>query len=1155
MKDLLKNSYFWIIFGSFIVALIVMFIFPLMFDAFESWTMRLLFAFIIIFGSVISVLVYTLSLKEENQKKIKEYKKQKEKLKSHAGVVSSKVKDLKARFVEAMKIIKNASIYDKQNRASNELPWYLLVGKSQEGKTELLENSGLDFPLNINYDKRMLSDGESTKSFQWYFAEHAIFVDMPGQYIDHKDSPVDQHLWHSFLKLFRFRKWNRPINGVVLTLSVDTLMTLKEDELEAYGKNLRDRFEELSKALSANIPIYLLVTKTDKIEGFEEYFSNISAQERKEILGMTFENEVDSVDASVLQPEFDELLKRLNSSVLDKVHQELDPMMRTKTLLFTDAFSATFDRLKVFIETAFAKTRYRSPLHLRGIYFTSVAREQQLGYAYEQDTAANNTKKKGMFIFKVLHDIVFPEADIIKTDTRYKQKLKTRQISIFATTIALVATFSIFWIVDFNSRTNSIEHLERKILAYDKSRNQVNAVSNFEESLAILNEIYEIKQHSGRDIDLQFWKPAYFKVDNRNDMITKIYREALEHILLPRVGRYLEYEMRHNLESHDLTWDNTKAYLMLNIKERRNSDFLRQLMERGWSNLYANKIEVQQDLNKHWKNLIAYGFTPFVLNETTLQMARSKLRGFGHDALIYKQLQETVAEMNLKSFQFSKVMGSQVNAFNGNEYVIPGFYTKKGYETVISNNGRDRIKDLIKNNWVVGYSSEVTELELNEMYAKIQSSYFGDYKRYWQKALSSLSIPKLETITEISNQLTVLTSPDSPVYSILRALKDNTLIYTPAEILRQKASGKKKPKNKVAKLAAKQAIANAERLMSNRSVKDIRNYFAKYHNLLIPDHKAAAGLNHAMGRMTNVFQEITAIYGSVTPQKDAFRIVLDRIEGRHQPIVLRATALPVPIDKWFKDALGNDWNFLLAKAKDYINMRYQEEVLSFYNSKLKGRYPLAHNKYSPDAVLQDFEDFFKKGGILDSFYELYVAKFVGLDYNRHNYRFRTIDGSVLPIKKSYLNSMLAVSDIRKNLFNSKANYVGTSFTFKPNYLGRNLATMELHYDNKYIAYEHGPKKAYKIKWPADSSNQSGRFNIFDLSSNNIASYGEDGDWALLKVLDKLKAKNYKSRKGTKSIVLEYKKKQHKGSFVLTGAIAQQFSKHNPLRHFRLSGGL
>ena len=45
----------------------------------------------------------------------------------------------------------------------------------------------------------------------------------------------------------------------------------------------------------SNIPIYLVVTKTDKIAGFTEYFSSLSEEEKDEVLGVTFGDTVESI--------------------------------------------------------------------------------------------------------------------------------------------------------------------------------------------------------------------------------------------------------------------------------------------------------------------------------------------------------------------------------------------------------------------------------------------------------------------------------------------------------------------------------------------------------------------------------------------------------------------------------------------------------------------------------------------------------------------------------------------------------------------------------------------------------------------------------------------------------------------------------------------
>ena len=1055
-----------------------------------------------------------------------------------------------------MRIVKSSSIYKNKQIAGYELPWYLVIGAQTEGKTALLENSGLDFPLNINYDKRSVTEDGPSKSFQWYFAEHAIFIDMPGSYISANRNEEDLALWESFLKLFSRKRWKRPINGIMLTISVDTLIEKNEKELEQYAKDLRDRLDELSRAFMSNIPIYLIVTKTDKIRGFTEYFSSLSDSEKDEVLGVTFDDNTESIETSVIQPELEDLLQRLNSSVLDKMNKEWDTNARSKILLFCDEFTALFEKLNMFVDMTFAQTRYRKPLMLRGIYFTSVPVDNNLNQTqeFEESSLASVQPKQGMFVQKLLADIIFPEADIIKMDTNYKKNQRIKHIGVIAASVLIVAIATIYWIGDFNARLDLLDSSQKAMLEYDNTRSKLTPEMDFKESLISLNQIYQLKEMNKQDEGNNIWQIAYFKVPQRNAMLESHYKEALEDILLPRIARFIEGQIEASVGDYDLTWESTKAYSMLKNEERRDNDFLKGWLATAWSHLYPNMNATQNDLNMHFSNLLEYGFEPYKLREETLTLARNQLLEFGQEALVYKELKDEAKEKNLNDFRFSATLGSYASAFEGSDYIIPGFYTKKGFEDVIIADGKALIKRLVANNWVVGYSTELTDSELDEMYAKVQNYYFIDYKKYWMEALSSLKIPDYKSISEINNQLTVLTSGTSPIIGVLQALKENTMIYTPAEKLQMKAEKTLKG-GQAASIASQNAIEKAQKITKNTSVKNIREYFATYNRLLDDENKPTPKLATAMLKLNNVYQEMTAIYGSVTPEKDAYNIVIDRISGRHEPIVMQISALPRPVDKWFKRALKNDWVYLLTRTKKYINNQFRLDVLGYYNDKIKGRYPLAKRSRKNDVRIQDFEEFFKKNGILDTFYQNYVASFVKLDTHRGTYRYRTIDGSNMYINKSFMNAMLRVASIRKIFFTSKGDFLGTYFYLKPHSLGRKLSLMEFHYDENYIGYEHGPIKSRKVVWPPESQNNIAKFNMYNLQKERVVEISEEGEWAFFKLVDKFNIKNHQKRRGTDSIIIEYKKDHYNGSFNLSGHVAKVFTKENPLKRFKLESGL
>jgi type VI secretion system protein ImpL len=1155
-KPLLKKISFWMIVIALTIALFIIFISPFLFESLESLTLRLLIALSLFFTTLTLVFTYALFVKDDTKKKIYVLLQQLKEKKQNSSVIEKKVQDLKLRFYEAMRIVKNSSIYKEKHNAGYELPWYLLVGAETEGKTSMLEFSGLDFPLNINYEKKGNPEEDAHKSFQWYFGEEAIFVDMPGKYISNTRDEEDIALWNSFLSLFRKKRWKRPINGILLTVSVETLINKTEQELETYAKALRDRFDEVSQSFMSNIPIYLIVTKVDQINGFYEYFRSLTEDEKEEVLGVTFDDGIENIDATVVKPELEQLIKRLNSAVLDNVHKEWDNSARTKILVFCSEFSKVFENLYSFVDTSFAQTRYRKPLMLRGIYFTSIYNtNNSLNESQEfEKSSLNSLSKKGIFIQKLLSNIIFPEADIIKMDTNYKKNQRFQQIATFVISILVIVVGTIFWIQDFNNRLDTLEALKENLVVYDTSRDQVNEKTDFENLLGLLNQMHNLRDANQEDMNNAFWRIAYFKVEDRNQLIERHYRESLENLLLPRIAKSIENQLTSNLSDHDLTWENTKAYAMLHNHEKLDKDFMRAWLSNYWSHTYPNKDDVQNDLNTHFDELLSYGFTPYQLNEEIIKTARARLLEIGYESLVYKSLRDEAKQRNFIDFTFSHTLGSYASAFQGSDYTVPGFYTKEGFQKVIIKDGKELIQKLVNNNWVIGYSSKLTDLELNDLYSKVQNFYFIDYKEHWMRALSSLDIPQYKSIAELNNQLTVLTSASSPIISVLKALKENTLIYTPAEELQMKIDKKLKGGENIP-ITSKQALKEAQKTMSSTSVKNIRAYFESYNQLLDENDKPSSELTTAMFKLNNVYQIMTAIYGSVSPERDAYNIVLERIAGRHEPIIMPITKLPSPVDRWFKKALKNDWEFLLSRTNKYINQKFELEVLGYFNEKIKNRYPLNRSNKHSEVRVEHFEEFFKKNGVLDSFYTTYVSHFVNLDTRNKRFHYRTIDGSNMYVKKEFIQAMLKAEEIRKMFFNYKGEVLETTLFIKPNSLSRKLSRMEFYYAENTIGYEHGPIKSTKITWPIESSSQTVKFMMYDLQKNNIVEEQVSGEWALYRLMDKFVLRDVKYTKQNPIMVIDYKKDVYDSSVEVSGNSVNMFTKKNPFKNYTLGSGL
>lgn len=1155
MNNLFKSGIFWTMFIAVIVSAIIIFVFPYYFEDYKVLSYRLLVAFGVFFITLTLVLLYVLFLQARTQEYLRERNERLRKQRERKKLINEKIKDIKIRFFEALKILEKSTLYRSKRRARYELPWYLMMGQNNEGKTSLLEGSGLDFPLNMNFSEQSVKEVGSSEAFEWFYAEHAIFIDMPGNYIHNKDNDYDKDIWEKgFLKIFAKKRSKRPINGIVLNISIDTFLNKSENDLEQYAKDLRNRFDELSEGFVSSIPIYLVITKSDNIEGFNEYFANISDDEKDEVLGMTFDNPNENIDTKILKNKFDALLKRLNSSVIDKMHNEWEENAKSKILLFCDSFSEVFERINIFSDICFSQTRYRKPLMLRGIYFTSIPKVQEVNTSYLISPKDNGQleqarSSRGLFIKNLLEDVIFPEADLINMDKNYKKSSLRKQSIAITASLIFVVIFSIFLVQDFVSHNNLLHALNNDFNKSQDIKEKIVKKDDFEKVLSNLNMFNALKEKHIKSTANVFYKINFYDTDNKNMELINLYHENLVSLLLPRIEKLLNKQVVSNISHYDRTWKNLEAYLMLNNKKHRNDDLLKTLLSDYWARLYPNKPSIQRDLNKHWANLLNFGFNDVLMNKSTLKLARTKLAKKGYVLITYNGLKDLVNEtMNFKSFTFSQVTGSNISSFNGSTNVIPGFYTKEGYEKVIIAKGKTLVKEVLVNNWVLGSNLDLTKSQINDIYSKVLSLYFKDYKKHWLAAINTLSIPKKTSIAGLNNQLETLSSGDSPILSVLQAIKVNTDIYSPAELLKLKSTGGSGLLDKVKKLAQKNALKEAEKIMSSTSVKNIRKFFEPFIKLIDKDNNASSDLLNASAKLDEVFKEMTSIYGAIEIDKDSYSIVKSRLDGKHESFTIKFKALPVQVSKWYKRVLLSNWQFLLAQSKTYINKKYKEDVLIFYTNRLKGKYPLQRKSYIQSASLEDFSEFFKSGGIVDEFFQQYVKGFVRLNKKSYSsYRLKVIDGSTMKFSRTFMNNMLRTFRIRDLMFLDKGKVLSVKASLKANSLEKSLSTMKLNYGDNSIVYEHGPIKKNSIYWPND--NNYTNFSLFNLDNKKILDRNSAGDWSLFELIDQFKIKKISNNQ----IVFEYKEDKYIASMYLNGKVTGIFTSSNPLKHFKLKG--
>ncbi|MBW2638712.1 MAG: type VI secretion system protein ImpL [Deltaproteobacteria bacterium] len=321
-------------------------------------------------------------------------------LKSLGDKEKKSSQELQDRWKEAMETLRKSHL-KKYGNPLYVLPWYMVIGESGSGKTTAIKSARLSSPF---AEVSRTSGISGTKNCDWWFFEQAILIDTAGRYAIPVDEGRDKDEWQKFLSLLiKFRK-KEPLNGLVVTVAADKLMD-SGLELEASGKSIRRRIDELMRVLGAKFPVYVLVTKCDLIQGMTQFCDQISEKGHDQAMGAlnhTLSENIAEFTRSIMHT-IGERLKDLRLLVFHKSESKgPDPGL----VLFPEEFEKIQPGLDAFIRGAFQENPYQETPILRGLFFSSGKQEgspyshflKELGLIEEKEVLPGTDK--GLF----LHD-------------------------------------------------------------------------------------------------------------------------------------------------------------------------------------------------------------------------------------------------------------------------------------------------------------------------------------------------------------------------------------------------------------------------------------------------------------------------------------------------------------------------------------------------------------------------------------------------------------------------------------------------------------------------------------------------------------------------------------------------------------------------------
>ncbi len=276
--------------------------------------------------------------------------------------VKREVNEAISRYLETVTrkgFLKKSALYER--------PWFLVLGPEKSGKTQLLSGSGLHFPVKYpsERDGVVLEDGGG---IVWNFGNDAVWVDVPGRMIG--DNSADE--WRAAVSAIREVRPERAIDGVVVVVDAKRILDADVKGAKAIAGSIRKDLDELIAVWGIEFPVYLVVSKSDEITGFNSVFRDPAGKWNEQILGATLSGaQQKALPRYTFFEEYEYLSSSLKNIRLRMLAKEKDVGRRRLICRFVIHFEGIQEKLANFVAELFKPSSYEGKPVFRGFYFTS----------------------------------------------------------------------------------------------------------------------------------------------------------------------------------------------------------------------------------------------------------------------------------------------------------------------------------------------------------------------------------------------------------------------------------------------------------------------------------------------------------------------------------------------------------------------------------------------------------------------------------------------------------------------------------------------------------------------------------------------------------------------------------------------------------------
>ncbi|HUB30566.1 MAG TPA: ImcF-related family protein [Terracidiphilus sp.] len=704
-------------------------------------------------------------------------------------------------------------------------PLIYVLGDPGSAKTTSVVKSGLELELlaGAGFSE---SGPVSTSLLNVWFTRMAAIVEL-GTAFQQNSGLLTRLVQRTRPKSYRaaFGSGAAP-RAALVCLSVDSLLVSDGGEtLLTSARKSGAQLREISRILGTAIPVYVLLTKLDRVPHFEQYVRSLSDAEISQVFGAPLGRPDAAIGtyadqtSRLVSAAFDTLVFQLCEFRLESLAREHDAASLPSVYEFPREFGKLRKNLSQYLVELCKPSQLSANPYLRGFYFAGVrARivERTVAVPAQEATPADSGATQFIrlsmlqgnqapqpvqqvtssrvpqwtFLARLLPEVILGDKSALAF-TRQSAPARLFRRILFGGLAILFASYVCMLAVSYVHNAALEQRIGDAARTLESSSREASALSSPDSLRALDNLRQVIEQLEGyrQDGAPLGYRFGLYRGNQLDDLARRIYFDHFRPLLLNSTqASFVSYLKSlpdaplttSDMNSYQSAYNALKAYLITtNHPEKSQSKFLTPVFSQYWVGPRTVDPGERQLAEKQMDFYAAellrrppYQIDPdFVLVSRT----QSYLSKFLAGTRIYENMLAD-ADKAANAVDFNKKYPDAV-PYVSDGHVVRGAFTRAGFDVMQTafahpeNYARGET-------WVLGNPPGQSQ-DLDAVIKDLRAQYSSDFLKEWHEFLLSAHVGGCGSLKTAPNLLNALSGPASPLLELFFTVSYNTAVNDP----------------------------------------------------------------------------------------------------------------------------------------------------------------------------------------------------------------------------------------------------------------------------------------------------------------------------------------------------------------------------------------